>query len=170
MVVLSSIFSVFALVFSVISIVCVDKKSLLLFQVLANIFYSFSYLFKGSILAFLGVIVATIRTLTFYLYAIKNNRTPFITMLSFIVANVLVSIISYKAFVDILPIVGMSIFTYFTYKDNLTHIKFASIVLSICLFLYNLKIGLYISCIQEIILLLSAIFSLCKQNKIKKYN
>ncbi len=170
MVVLSSIFSVFALVFSVISIVCVDKKSLLLFQVLANTFYSFSYLFKGSILAFLGVTIATIRSLTFCFYALKNKRAPFISMLSFIVANILVTIVSYKTFVDILPIVGMSIFTYFTYKDNLTHIKLASIVLSICLFLYNLKIGLFISCVQENILLFSAIFSLCKQNKIKKYN
>lgn len=166
MYIFSCLMSSFALVFSIISIMRINKKQILAYQIPANICYSLSYFFKGAFATSLGVVVATIRTLVFFMYNIKDKKAPKYMLYIFIILTISSCLVFYKNLFDILPMFGMCIFTYGTWQSNEFVIKISAILLSVCLFIYNLYCRLYISCFQEILLILSAIISIIKL----KYN
>ncbi len=156
------IFSVFALEFSIISIMCVDKTKILLFQLPANICYSLSYMLGGLWVAGAGVVVATIRTVIFFVYTYRSKATPIAWLVIFLVLTMLCGLIDFRESIDILPIVGMSCFTYATWQHNERLLKLGAIILSLCLLIFNIVSNMYIGALQEGLLLISAGYSIKK--------
>ena len=163
--ILSLNFSIAALMFYVTSIICQDKVKILLFQIPANICYSLSYFFGGFVVAGVGVIIATIRTIIFFAYTFSNKKISILWLSVFLICTIVCGLINFNKALDILPIVGIGVFSYATWQSNEKVIKIGAAVLSICLLIYNIFGGIYIGVIQESILLISAILSI-KKSKI----
>ena len=164
---LSLVFSTFALLFSVVSLVCYNKNTILMFQIPANICYSISYMLSGAMVAGIGVVIATIRTIVFFIYSRSGHVAPRYFLIIFLLLTAGAGLVNFDYVVDMLPVIGMSVFTYATWQKNENVLKLGAIILSSCLLIYNSIVGLYISCLQEIILLSCAMWSVVKINKLK---
>ena len=103
----TEIMGIIALVIVIIGYFGNTRKIFYLTQVLANIALSTGFLFKGNLLAGIGIAIATIRSLTFLIFDLKNKDVPKLLVGAFIIFFIVNGIINWSGYLDLLSIIAL---------------------------------------------------------------
>ncbi|MDR0850196.1 MAG: YgjV family protein [Christensenellaceae bacterium] len=166
---MSLIFGVLALVFSAFSLFCKNKVKMLLCQIPANIFYCLSFVFAGAFAPFVGVAVATVRTTVFFVFDLRRFRPNIWFLILFEVLTIAAVIIVFKSTLDLLPLLGLLMFTYGMWQNSEDVLRVCAIVSSVLFVIFNLIFGLYVGVLQEGIMIAAGIVSVIKYGKNSQY-
>ena len=167
---LSIICACFALVLSAASLFCKTKMLILALQIPANVFYCLSFLFMGAYAGFVGVLIATARTAVFFAFSYNNKQPGLFYLFFFIILSLFSAIFVFKNWFDLLPILGVCIFTYGMWQKNENVLRLTDIATGTLLLIFNLIIANYIGAFQEVIVMFAAaaaIFIYSKKRYIK---
>ena len=141
-----------------------EKHRILLFQILANIFYAFQYIMLGLFSAGFMNIVSVFRCYVFMKDSKKNKETPFTVLLLFLFAFFILEMIYWKTLLDILPIIAAIIFTISSWQKSTTTIRVSCIFAALIFAVYNSIVGTYVALIGNIFEVTSAIVAIIRFN------
>ena len=142
-------------------------KTMICFMV-SNLTMMATYFFLDRWLSLILVGIAMVRTFVYYLYAVKNKNPNNIVFAGFEVALIIVAIILWKDYLDLLMLINLCLVTYTTWQDDMKILRIGYIVSSILLLTYDIMVQAYVSAISETILLISSIIAFVKYNVINK--
>lgn len=141
--VLALIASFIAMSFVVCSYFVKKKELYLLFQFLCIIFLILSYFFSVEFFAMVGLIIALIRTLTFYLYEKKGKLAPLIWPIIFATLSLasyfIINLWILKAVkpIDILFLIGLIMYAFIFRIRDLKIVRFTMLCPTTLSVLYN---------------------------------
>lgn len=146
----------------------------LLFNVLANLFFGFSYFLLSAYAGMLGVIVSIARSFVFYLFVKKMWKKKLWLLLLFLVAQACscgLSVLISKEFVLIELLLAFAkggIFTYASWQHNPKVFRVLSIVTCVVCIAHDLLKHGYVNALAEfvsIIFIMVVIVRIWKENK-----
>lgn len=164
---LSQVSGYIALALIAISFFCKNKNMFLIFQTIANIFYAIAYLFINVWVAGVITIFASVRCIVFYICENKEIEHRKITIPLFIAIDVIITILFWQGYSDILPLITGSLYTIIYTIKRPQLIRYLCIAPSVALCIYNLCFRLYSSALLdmfEIIVLVVSIIYYTKKN------
>jgi hypothetical protein len=141
---------VLSLIASFIAMVCVvlayfvkKKAYYLLWELLCIIFLVISYFFDLQFFAMIGVVVAILRTLTFFLFEHYGKTAPLylafvfagLTVISFFVVNYVITKTGRP--IDILCLVALVMYAFIFRIRNLKAVRFLMIIPTVLSIIYN---------------------------------
>lgn len=129
---------------------------------IANLSMGATYALLGRWLALALVVLATIRTIIYYIYARSNLKPNIYVMVAFEVLFVIVSILMWNNYLDLLMLINLCMLTYTTWQDNMKVLRIGYCVSAILLIVYNLLVHAYVGSISEIIMLIFSIIAIYK--------
>lgn len=140
----------------------------MLFCMIYNILTLISYLLLGKYLGCILVGVLTLKSLVYYLFALKKLKPNIFVLIIFEISILVISIIFWNSWVDIFMIMNSLINTYFSWQDNVKHLKMSVVVCACLLILYDVFVGAYAYIVSEVLYGGTALVSLIlmiKQSK-----
>lgn len=162
---LSQIVGIIAFIFFVSSIQLKNKKKLLLFQLLANLFYALQYILLNVFVAGGMNILSTIRCLILYFYDKKKKEPSKILLWVFIVIIITIGILTYSNYLSIIPIGITLLYTISTWQDDMQSIRILFVIAAIFWVIYNISVGAYTALIGNAFEITSGIISIIRYNK-----
>lgn len=139
-----------------------SKKMILFFNIPVSVFFGIQYLLLGAYTGIVINAIGLIRCFWFYFNETHNKKRDYI---SFGVINLLLlvlGIITFKTWVDILAMLAGFIFTYSIWQPKISIYKWSAIAVSACWIIHNLIYGSLFGVIAESILLIIEIIALIK--------
>ncbi|MBQ7308348.1 MAG: YgjV family protein [Clostridia bacterium] len=124
----TEIMGIVALIIVVIGYFGKTRKQFYFTQVLANIALSTGFLFKGNLLAGIGIAIATLRSLTFLVFDVKNKDVPIYLVGAFIAFFVINGIINWSGIIDLLSIIALVTNTLFCQIKDQKKMKFCMLL------------------------------------------
>lgn len=156
------IIGIVAVCFFISSIQLKNKKDLLFFQLLANIFYAIEYfLLNANVAAFMNI-TSVIRCIILKNCDQKNKKPPFYLLFILVTIIILLGCFNVKEIIDLIPICIVLLYTISTWQDNMKIIRILFIVASIFWIIYNIYVGAYTILIGNAFELISGIISLIR--------
>lgn len=168
MLLISNILGIVAIVISGLSMVFKKKATIMLFSMIYNILTLTSYLLLGKYLGSILVGVLTLKSLVYYLFALKKLKPNTFVLILFEVSILCLSIVLWDTWVDIFMLTNSIINTYFTWQDNVIYLKISVVVCACLLILYDVLVGAYVYVLSEVIYGGTALVSLIIMIKQRK--
>lgn len=109
-------------------------------------------------------IVATVRTIVFYLFARKDKKAPFWVMLVFLLTFITSTIMTWNSWVCIFVLIS-AINTYGQWQNNLKIMRIAIIITTLSLGTYNILVMAYTGAINEFLQTISASIAIWRYKK-----
>lgn len=160
--VIAQIVSVITIITTVLALFQKEKfKTMILFTI-SNISMMTTYSLLGRWLSLILVGIASVRTFIYYLYAVKNLKPNYIVMVAFEVVLVIVSILLWEDYLDLLMLINLCMLTYMTWQDNMKLIRAGYVVSALLLITYDILVKAYVGMISEVILLVSSAISIIR--------
>ena len=156
----SQIIGIVAIVISVMSMLFKSKTNILLFTIIYNILTLTSYLLLGKYLGSILVGILTLKSIIYYLFALKKAKPNIYVLIVLEIAILTTSIFLWQSWPDIFILISSLINTYTTWQDNVKIIKISAIISAVLLILYDAFIGAYVYIISETLYGGAAIFSI----------
>lgn len=160
--VIAQIVSVITIITTVLALFQKEKfKTMILFTI-SNLSMMATYSLLGRWLSLILVGIASVRTFIYYLYAVKNLKPNYIVMVAFEVVLVIVSILLWEDYLDLLMLINLCMLTYMTWQDNMKLIRAGYVVSALLLITYDILVKAYVGMISEVILLVSSAISIIR--------
>ena len=143
------------------------RELILLGATIANLLYIVVYYFleqKSGIALF---VVATIRTLVFYLFAMKEKKAPFWIMLAFVLIVIISTIMTWDSWICIFVLIS-AVNSYGQWQKDLKIYRIALIITTLSLGIYNILVMAYTGVINEFMQTISASVALWRYRKIEQ--
>lgn len=148
--IISQVVGLVALVIIIIGYSVNIKKKQLFLSIIANIFISISFLFLGTYVSCIGIMISTIRTIIFFIYELKFKQVP--TWLISIIFLVLIfnSAILMQSLWDLVPMFSLMLFTLGFRIRKLVYMRLFFIAPLIMFFVYDIVIFAYSDALLKI--------------------
>lgn len=166
--IISQILGVIAIIVVIISMIFKEKSKILFFSTIYNFLTLTSYILLGRYLGSILVLIATLKTLLYYIFSIKKIPKKNYILIIFEVSIITTSIILWQSWFDIFLLINLVINTYTTWQDDVKIIKIFSVVCCVFLSLYDFFSGAYMYIISELLFGGTALVSLIKTIKQEK--
>ena len=148
-----------------------EKAKVILFQILASIFFAIQYFILEAYSGVAVTVISMINNLIFWNYSRKDKKIPFYWLLINIVINIVAGIFTYTNLLSIIPVVIAILLVYGIWQENLRINRVIILITSAGWIVYNVAISAYASSIANAIALISAIISVwrldIKKTKLK---
>lgn len=159
--VVSQILSLLAVATIIIGYLAKKRTYFLITQIIANCLIATTYFLLGSMFGCIGIAIANIRTITFFIYEKKNKCVPYWLIGIFIALVCIDSIIFWNSYLDLLCLVAINLFTiaFRVKKDTIMKsILFSANLLFLLFNLFNYDIvGAINKTIELVTLILSIV-------------
>ena len=169
---IAEVLGVFALICLCVSFFVRNNVLFFTLQNAGNVFTVLSLFVQGDYFASIGCIIATIRTGIFGAFAAKNKDVPWWLVFTLIGATVVSCVILWKSALDIIFMVGLSVYTLAFKVKNGKKMRYVLIIPNVlyCVFyLATESYALLLSAgITLVALLVSIVTETIYENKIKK--
>ena len=148
-----------------------NRKAILIYSFGAIIATGVSYVFLSAWSGFAMVLVAIVRNIIFMLDEKRNGKSDKITKKDIIILAILytISIISavytYEGFLSLMSVFGTMLYTYSVWQKKTSIYKMFGIPVGIVWTIYNIYIASIFGTILEVLLLISAIIGIIRDNK-----
>ena len=162
MYVLANIIGVFAIITWTLSIQNKERKNILIFQILANVFYSIQYFLLNAFTAGMTNLLSIFRCLIFYFEEKRKGKISNVSFLFFALLIILIGIITYERILSLIPIIGGLLYMYSIWQNNLNLTRYLFIITGILLAYYNFKIGAIVLFFGNILDIVSGIISVIR--------
>ena len=157
--IIAQIFGVFALITVCYSLTKNNKKSLLKYQLISNLFYAIQYLFLEAYTGFATHIMCVVRNYAYSKY--ENGKVPLNILIAIICSLCLLSIWGYDGPSSLLPSLGVIIFSFALWQKNMTIARIGEVTGVLLCIIYNFIVKAYsgnISMFIELTMVLIAIY------------
>lgn len=146
-----------AISFWVISIQYRDRKNILLFQAIANSFYSIQYFLLGAYSACIMNLLSTVRC---FIFSKAKNKT--IKLFNFIFCLIILFIVvfTYNGLLSLIPPIITIFYTISSSKNNNMWNRITVLLAAFVWIYYNYKVGAYITILGNIFEIGSGILSI----------
>jgi len=161
---ISQFFGFIALIFLICSIQSNKKKNILVYQVIANLFFGVQYLLLNTLSAATMNIIGIARCIVYYYYEKKNKNAPEMILILFFIIIVIASIFTSTGLISILPIVATLLYTYGIWQNNLKKYRIIVVVGSLAWLAFNIFVGAYVAIISSILELTSGIVAIYRHD------
>lgn len=164
----AQVLGLIALFLSVCSYVSKGKTAFLLFQITANIFYASSFFVLNALVGGLNTIISVFRCIYLIFYNKYDFKYKNLYLYFFVLMYVLIGIIFWKYWFDIIPIATSTLYTFAYPMKNMQHMRLILIIPSFLLIFYCILVGAYTSALLdvfEIIVLMVIFFSYKRKTK-----
>lgn len=148
-----------------------SKAKFLAIQIIANTFYSASFLALNVLVGGFNTIISLIRVAILFLYERKNLTPPKLLYITFSLLYIISGIICWQTTLDIISIISFEIFNVAMFVRNIYITRFIMILPNFMIAIYNLLLMTYTNALLdfiEIAVLIFAIIKFRKKNEIKK--
>lgn len=162
MYVLANTIGIFAIVIWVISIQNIDKKGILIYQIIANILYGLQYFLLGAYSASTMDFISGFRCLFFYLEEEKSNKISNYSIIFFTILIIILGIFTYNGIISILPILTSLIYMYSLWQNNLNVTRYLFVIAAFVWLCYNINVGTHINIIGNSFEIISGIVSIIR--------
>lgn len=166
----AQIVSILTVVSTAIGLFQKEKFKIMLCFTVTNVSMLATYALLGRWLSTILVALATIRTIVYYIYAVKNLKPNMYVFVGFEVLFIVVTMLLWKDYFDLLMLANLSMLAYTTWQDDMKVLRAGYLVSAILLIIYNILVKAYVGVISEAVLLVSSIISVIKfdiKNKVK---
>lgn len=155
------------LTLTVIGIQFKTKEKIMMCSVFANIVVAIQYFLLNAITGAIISIINAIRCIIFYLYKKKDMKPSVIVLMIFEIISVVSGVIGWQNIWSVIPIFVTVIYTYGLWQDNVKIIRITTACVGAGWALYDLVVMAYISAIQEIAQIISAVIALIRNKEEK---
>lgn len=162
MYILANIIGVFAIITWSLSIQNKDRKNILIFQIVANAFYSIQYFLLGAVTAGMTNLLSIFRCLTFYFEEKIKGKISFISFVIFSFLIISIGIITYENPISLIPILCGNLYMYSIWQNNLNLTRHLFIIAALVLVYYNFKVGAIVLFFGNTMDILSGIISIIR--------
>ena len=160
--IIAQIFGFIALVLYIISLQINNKKKLLIFLAITNIFYSLQYLMLDAYSGLFISLVGMFRSIIFLKFEQEKKDIPIYVLLLIFGIILYSGILSYNTMLSIIPISMGFIYSWATWQKNMKRFRIVCILNASSWLLYNLIVGAYVGALSSIIEFIFAIVALIK--------
>ena len=130
-----------------------NKRVILALGLVSILFYMLEYLLLHSYIAVGVNFLSFLRTIWFYINDAKGKKQDYISLIVSMVAFIVVSILTYSNYMDIIVLFASVLFTYAIWQQNILVYRVLSVIASICWIIYNIYCFTIMGIILEIVLL-----------------
>lgn len=166
--ILSQIFGLLALVLVCFSYYFNNKKLFFAYQIIANVFYSASFLCLNVFVGGINTIISTFRVTILFLLEKKNINPPFLLYLMFAFLYLYSGILLFQNNIDILAIIAYELFNIAMFVKNISFTRKLMVLPNLIIIVYNILNFTFTNAILdfvEICVLLYAIIKFGNNNK-----
>lgn len=157
---IAQLFGLIGLILLMCSIQSNKKRNVLVFQILANLFFGIQYIMLNTLAAAMMNFIAIIRGSIYYLYAKKDKKVPSEVLVLLFTIIVTISAFTATNMLSILPAIATLMHTYGTWQDSLKKYRIIIIVAATSWLIFNISVGAYVSIISSILELISGIIAI----------
>lgn len=169
--ILSQVFGGIALLLSGISYFVSSKRLFLFIQLVLNIFYALSFIIVGIYGAGFETILFTVLVFIVYYFEKMNEKVPILYLFVFSLLYIIVGIMFFKEYIEIIPICTSIIFTAVIWLKEMQTLRYFLLIPNALLVAYDIICSVYTTAILDfldIVMLLSAIVTWHIKNKRQK--
>ena len=165
--ILAQIFALIACGLNVISMQCKTRKKILLFFLLGNIVGATGLLLLNAYAGALIQFVFGIQTFINYIYAVKNKKISWELITFYIALSVVASIITFKSWIDIIPLVSAILHTVTIIQIKENRIRLVNLSSLLLWIPYYIVFDAYANLFTNICIVISNLISIVRYD-IKK--
>lgn len=148
--ILSQVFSACAYIIFPLTFLTRNKKNILLLNILNSVFYLLSYLFLAGYSGVIVNAIGIVRGITFFIVGELYQKKEYYSLTFFVVATIALSIVFYRSWVDILPMIAGVSFTYAIWQKNVEVYRWIVVIGSVLWITYNVLIFSIVGMIGEV--------------------
>ena len=157
--ILSQISVIIATIIFAITYFTKNKKIILVLGLVSIIFYMLEYMLLHSYIAAGVNFLSFLRTIWFYINDAKGKKQDYVSLIVSMVAFIVVSILTYTNYMDIIVLFASVLFTYAIWQQNILVYRVLSVIASICWIVYNIYCFTIMGIILEVVLLIVKLVS-----------
>ncbi len=162
------VFQVLTIITTVLAICQRDKWKIMLFYTFENIVCVAMYFAFNRTAAAMICVVATLRTIVYMIYALKNLKPNLFWLFTFGAGYITIAIITWQDMLDILPLIAMLSVNFGSWQDSPLTLRIFYIIDHVAYIIYKLIIGAYIAMGVEIFSLIVTLIALIYYCILKK--
>lgn len=168
--ILAQICGALILLFEILTLANNDKKKILNYNTLVNLFSLLQYIFLQAFTGALAISITFIRNYIFNKYNNKNKKAPLYWLIILLVLLITFNITTYDGLISLIPVLTVGIYTTALWQDNVDRFKLLCMFTCFLSALYNFHYGAYVSVLTQFILILvcAGTYASNKKNKTKK--
>ena len=162
MYIVANIVGALAIIIWTMSIQNKDKKNILIYQIISNIFYSLQYFLLNAFTAGMTNLLSMFRCLVFYFDEKKHGKISKFSFIIFALIIIIIGIVTYEGPISLIPIVGGLLYMYSIWQSNLNITRYIFIIAAIILTYYNFKVRAFVLVLGNILDIISGIISIIR--------
>lgn len=166
--IVSQVFGFLGVLSNIIGVQFKDKKNIMFAFIIANIFFALCF---GLLKSYSGMVIslfAVIQTIINYFFDKNNKKIPIYLIVIYIVISLVCGVFTYKAALDILPIVCSVLYTISVIQTKENRIRIITLINVILWTLYDFLVGAYTAGANSIFLTISTFIAIIRYDILKK--
>ncbi len=139
-----------------------SKNKMMIFVLLDSVFYFIQYMLLKAPAGAVTNIVSFFRVILFSKkekIKMKNNN---IILYMVLIVYLILGMLTFKTFIDCLPIIATIIYTIFLWQDNTQKIRIGSSIMFFMWMIYDIFVKAYFGAIAECFLLITSLLAIIK--------
>lgn len=160
--ILNIIFNILGVAAFISSVQFKEKKSILLVQFLASMFYFASYLLVGATSGYITELIEGTKDLAFYGYEEKGKKIPLALLIGFVLLLIVVAILTFDGLYSIAPLCINLAYFISSYFKNPKYIRLTVLICAFVWIYYNFTVGTYFIIIGNIFEIASSSIALMR--------
>ncbi len=156
----AQIFGILVIIANVLSMQMKKKKQIILMFILANLFSAINFVLLQS---YSGAIICTfaiVQTFINKVFENKDKQVPKIVVGIYIIISIILGVITFKGYIDIVPIICSILYTLTIIQDKEKNIRRISLINIILWILYDIVCQAYTAAISDSLMTISTIIGM----------
>lgn len=162
---IAQILGFLALVSSILSVMQKSRGKYIVFNIVQNIFSAFQYLLLSKNIAFYLCLIAIIRLVVYSFRRRFNKITNIFVLVFFIVLNLFVSIINFKYWYDLIPLIASTLVCYTVWQKEINIIRLGVLISKAMWGVFAIISLAYFSVIMDVFIIVWTFVLLVGENK-----
>ena len=146
------------------------KEKILIGMIISNLVAAMQFFLLNAITGGIISLINVIRCIVFYMFKKENKKPSILVLLIFEIIVFVSGIISWQNIWSILPIIATATYTYGIWQDDVLKIKYISAIIGFEWSIYDIIVRAYVSFVQGIIQIISAIVAIIRYKSPKMKN
>lgn len=156
----AQIFGILVIIANVLAMQMKNKKQIILMFILANLFSAINFVLLQSYSGATICIFAIVQTFINKFFENKNKQVPKIVIAIYIIISIILGAITFKASIDIVPIICSILYTLTIIQDKEKNIRIISLVNILLWILYDTVCQAYTAAISDSLMTISTIIGI----------
>lgn len=153
----AQIFGILVIIANVLSMQMKKKKQIIFMFILANLFSAINFVLLQSYSGAIICIFAIVQTFINKVFENKDKQVPKIVVGIYIIISIILGAITFKGYIDIVPIICSILYTLTIVQDEEKNIRRISLVNIILWILYDIVCQAYTAAISDSLMTISTI-------------